>query len=133
MLGVGSVLLLFTLLVAFLHIGAAHLGSLAARAAADHSALAGVGVLQVGGGHAAACAEAAEVAAANRAQLVSCQPGSGTDGVRSSLVVEVAVAVPVLGGAQARARAEAGLVPSHGAGRPRAVSDSNDRSDSSSG
>lgn len=110
-LGVGAVLLLFTLLVAFLHIGAAHLGSLAARTAADHAALAGVGVLRAGGDHAAACAEAARVATANRARLVSCDPRPQTVEVRSSLGVEVAVPVPVLGGQEARARAAAGLVP----------------------
>lgn len=106
----GAILLLVSVLVAFLLVGAAAQGSLRARAAADAGALAGAGVLLEGGSMDAACAAAADLAAANGARVLSCdarQVASSGPALR----LEVVVPVPVLRGAEAHAVAHAGLVP----------------------
>ncbi|USQ76691.1 Rv3654c family TadE-like protein [Ornithinimicrobium cryptoxanthini] len=112
-LAVGAVLLLVSVLVAFLLVGAAAQGSLRARAAADAAALAGAGVLLEGGSMDAACAAAVDLAAANGARVLSCdarQVASSGPALR----VAVVVAVPALSGAEAHAVAHAGLVTKAG-------------------
>lgn len=109
-LAVGAILLMVSVLVAFLLVGAAAQGSLRARAAADAAALAGAGVLLEGGSMGAACGAAVDLASANGARLLTCDAAQ----VASSgpaLRVAVAVAVPALRGAEAHAVALAGLVP----------------------
>lgn len=108
-LAVGAVLLLVSVLVAFLLVAAAVQGSLRARAAADAAALAGAGALLEGSSMDVACAAAADLAAANGARVLSCDARQvATSG--PALRVEVVVAVPALRGAEAHAVANAGLV-----------------------
>src|SRR5699024_1509949 len=71
-LGIGAILLLLSVLVGFLVLGAAVHGSLRARAAADAAALAGAAVLLEGALEDTACAAAGELAAANGGRLLSC-------------------------------------------------------------
>lgn len=108
-LAVGAILLLVSVLVAFLLVGAAVQGSLRARAAVDAAALAGAGVLLEGGSTDAACAAAADLAHANGARVLTCDRQVRDFG--PALRVEVVVAVPALRGAEAHAVAHAGLVP----------------------
>ncbi len=111
-LGLGMILVLLVLLAGFLLLGAAVHSSLRARGAADAAALAGAGALLEGQGRDAACALAADLAQRNGARLVTCRAEPGTDGrVRASVRVEVALAVPGLGGTEARGVARAGAVP----------------------
>ena len=109
-LAVGAILLLVSVLVAFLLVGAAVQGSLRARAAADAAALAGAGVLLEGGSMDAACAAVVDLAGANGAQVLTCDSRHATDS-GPALRVEVVVAVQALRGAEAHAVAHAGLVP----------------------
>lgn len=111
-LGLGAVLLVLSVLVGFLLVGAAVCGSLAARAAADAAALAGAAVLVEGGEMAAACSAAADLARVNGAQLDGCDATGGSDAqVRARLRVVVTVPLPGLRGVQAQATAHAGAVP----------------------
>lgn len=114
-LGLGVILLLLSVLSALLLLGAAVQGSLRARAAADGAVLAGASVLLRGGDAGAACAAAGTLAAANGARLISCDPEQAGPSTTAVLRVEVAVEVPVLRGASARAVARAGAVPDLGA------------------
>lgn len=111
MLGVGASLLLLSVLVAVLLLGAALHASLRARAAADAAALAGAAVLLEGGDVVTACSTATDLAAANGAQLTECARSGGSQTLTAALRVEVEVPVPVLDGATARAVARAGAVP----------------------
>jgi secretion/DNA translocation related TadE-like protein len=106
-----AVLLLLSLLTAFLLVAAALHGSQRARAAADAAALAGAGILLEGGTPTSACAAAAELARANGAKLLRCEEQYRGASHATSLRVEVAVQVPALRGAHAHAVAHAGAVP----------------------
>lgn len=111
-LGLGAILLLLSLLLGFLVVGAAVRASLLARGAADSAALAGSVELLEGADTATACGAAADLAAANGADVVACGPDGGADAqVMARLRVEVAVPVPGLGGVRAHATARAGAVP----------------------
>lgn len=110
-LGLGAILLLLTLLIGFLVVGAAVRTSLLARGAADSAALAGSAVLLDGADTGTACSTAADLAAANGADLVDCAPDGDSDGeTLARLRVEVAVRVPGLPGLRAHATARAGAV-----------------------
>nr|WP_256838547.1 Rv3654c family TadE-like protein [Ornithinimicrobium sp. HY1745] len=112
-LGLGAILLMLAVLIGFLVLGAAVRGSLQARAAADAAALAGAGVLLEGGDEATACGAAGDLAAANGADLLRCEPAAGTtETVTARLQVEVALTVTGLPGLRAHAVAHAGAVPS---------------------
>lgn len=116
-LGIGAILLILSVLVGFLVLGAAVHGSLRARAAADAAALAGAAVLLEGGPEVRACATAGELAAANGGTLLSCeQQGGDTATTAARLRVKVEVAIPGLRQLEAQAVAHAGAVPQRGPG-----------------
>ena len=106
MLGVIGALLVLT--VSGLLLASAVLASHRARATADLAALAAAGVLMRGEPASVACSAAAQVAAANHAQVTQCV-ASGTE-VR--LVAAVPAGVKGVGVATARSRAGPG--PSEG-------------------
>jgi secretion/DNA translocation related TadE-like protein len=113
--------------IAAVLVGAAAVARHRAGSAADLAALAAAGQAVTGGP--AACTTAADIAAANGAELTACT-------VDEAAVVEVAVRVPVrLGGLGVRwatARARAGPVPSDPVTPPRCRMDQKTRSSSTS-
>lgn len=105
-----AVLVLLTVLVV---LGSALVAGARARTAADLSALGGAGLLMEGAPDAAACAEAADVAAANGGALLACRSGRGDEG-GPELTVLVAVEPTLPAVPTPTARARAGAVPDEG-------------------
>jgi len=99
---VGGIALLIVLTVAALSLGSAVLASHRARAAVDLASLAGASALMSGDSLAVACERAGGVARRGDAVIVSCTAAGG-----ASLTVrgEVSASIPLLGRAEATARA----------------------------
>lgn len=111
-LGLAVMVTVLTMWTAALVLGAVVLGGGRARSGADLAAVGGAQVLLRGQQESSVCARAAQVAAANGTDLVSCSLDTvGTQGQGPSIEVVVEAATGVSAWPVVQARARAGLVP----------------------